>query len=79
MRPTRKFIKKPVQRPTECFYCVNAIDIDYKDVDTFKRSISSYAKILPRRRTGTCSKHQRLLAGQVKRSRFLGFIRYTNK
>lgn len=71
--------RKNFVAPTECHFCTNAFDIDYKNVDTYKRCISSYAKILPRKRTGTCSKHQRELARQVKRSRFLAFIRYTNK
>ena len=66
--------------PKSCYFCVNGInEIDYKDVKTLKRFISSYAKILPRKKTGICSKHQRKLAMAIKRSRFMALIPFTTR
>ena len=49
--------------------------VDYKDVDVIKRYVSSdKGKILPRRITGACAKHQRFIAGEVKKERFMALI-----
>ena len=53
--------------------------VDYKNVDVISKYINDSGKILPRRFTGTCAKHQRHVAEQVKLARFMGFIPYTNK
>ena len=53
-------------------------DVDYKDVDTIRRYISGdKGKILPRRITGACAKHQRHIAGEVKKARFIALIPFT--
>jgi small subunit ribosomal protein S18 len=63
-----------------CYFCVNKItDIDYKDVEVLKKFISSYAKILPRRKTGTCAKHQRKLKTAIKRARFMALLPYVTR
>lgn len=63
-----------------CYFCLNnAKDIDYKDIKTLQRFLSSYAKILPRKKTGTCAKHQRKLARAVKRARHMALIPYTTR
>jgi len=63
-----------------CYYCVNGLnEIDYKDIKSLKRFLSSYAKILPRKKTGVCSKHQRKLALAIKRSRFMALIPFTTR
>ena len=63
-----------------CYFCVNNVnDIDYKDVETLQRFINTYKKILPRKRTGTCSTHQRKLALAVKRARVMALLPYLNK
>lgn len=67
--PKRKF----------CFFCadkVEAIDIDYKDPSKLRRYISGGGKIAPRRRTGTCAKHQRAVAVAIKRARHLALLPY---
>ncbi|MEG2321878.1 MAG: 30S ribosomal protein S18 [Bacilli bacterium] len=52
--------------------------IDYKDVETMKRCVSSdKGKILPRRITGACAKHQRHIAEEVKKARFIALIPFT--
>lgn len=67
-----------IRAPKYCHFCVNAItDIDYKDVRTIQRFMTSYAKIASRHRTGTCTKHQRRLAEAIKRARFMALVPYT--
>lgn len=64
-----------------CNFCATNAkkEIDYKDFRLLQRYTSSYAKILPRRRTGTCLKHQRKLAQAIKRARYMALIPYTNR
>jgi len=63
-----------------CFFCANDLDkIDYKNVDLLKKFINSYGQILPKRRTGVCSKHQRKLAQAVKRARIMALLIFTNR
>ena len=52
-------------------------NVDYKDVDTLKRYINDRGKILPRRITGNCAKHQRHIAEQIKRARAIALLPYT--
>ena len=57
-----------------CQMCAGK-DVDYKNVDVIKKYISSdRVKILPRRMTGACAKHQRHIAGEVKKARFMALI-----
>jgi len=57
-----------------CQMCAGK-DVDYKDVETIKHYISlEKGKILPRRVTGTCAKHQRHVADEVKKARFMALI-----
>ena len=67
------------RRKKVCYFCANHIDyIDYKDVDLLKRYISEKGKILPRRVTGTCAKHQRTLTVAIKRARIMGLFPFTS-
>ncbi|MBI3671186.1 30S ribosomal protein S18 [Candidatus Azambacteria bacterium] len=61
-----------------CHFCVtNTKWIDYKDFETLKKFTSLQSKIIPPKRTGLCAKHQRELAGAIKRSRFMSLMQYT--
>jgi small subunit ribosomal protein S18 len=72
--------KKQQNEVKACHYCVNNIDeVDYKDIRTIRRFINIYKKILPRKRTGFCSKHQRKLSTAIKRARTMALLPYTNK
>jgi len=63
------------QELKSCYYCVNKnIDIDFKDAQELQRFVSHYARIVPRRRTGLCAKHQRKVARAVKRARVMGLL-----
>ena len=58
-----------------CQFCVDKIDyIDYKDVARLRRCMSERAKILPRRVTGTCARHQRGLTTAIKRARQIALV-----
>lgn len=63
------------QKRRVCFFCRDKVNqIDYKDPAKFGRYISDRAKIEPRRRTGTCARHQRMLARAIKRARHLSLL-----
>lgn len=62
-----------------CAFCTEKVAIDYKDVARIKRFITEKGKILPRRQTGTCAKHQRELATAIKRARYMALIPYTGE
>lgn len=66
------------KRKKVCHFCANHIDhVDYKDTDLLKRYVSEKGKILPRRVTGTCAKHQRTLTAAIKRSRIIALMPFT--
>lgn len=61
----------------QCFFCSqNVNDVDYKDTELLGRFMSNYAKILTRKRSGVCAKHQRKLAKAIKRSRYMALMPY---
>jgi small subunit ribosomal protein S18 len=63
-----------------CQFCVDKIDnIDYKDVTRLRRYISERGKIEPRRKTGTCAKHQRRLSRSIKRARQIALLPFAPK
>jgi len=66
-------------RKKVCGFCVDRVDvIDYKDVAKLRRFISERAKILPRRVTGTCARHQRELTLSIKRARHLALLPFSS-
>ena len=65
-------------RKKVCGFCVDKVEpIDYKDIARLRRYMSERGKILPRRVTGTCAKHQRELTVAIKRARHLALLPYT--
>lgn len=63
-----------------CHFCVNNVQfIDYTDVASLNRFLSSYGKIVPRRRSGVCAWHQRKLARAIKRARIVGLLPFTTR
>ncbi len=60
-----------------CAFCVDKVDyIDYKDVAKLRRYVTERAKILPRRISGCCAKHQRQLTVAIKRARQIALMPY---
>jgi small subunit ribosomal protein S18 len=73
MRQQNNHRQQPVVE--HCHFCLNrSLVIDYKDVATMRKFISSYGKIAPRRRSGVCSPHQRQLAMAIKRARIMALM-----
>src|SRR5437016_14260138 len=69
-------LRRPRRRV--CSFCVDKVQkIDYKDVGRIRRYISERGKIDPRRKSGTCAKHQRMLTAALKRARFMALLPYT--
>jgi len=67
--------RKFVRRRKYCKFCAEGIEkIDYKNVELLKSFISERGRIIPRRISGVCSKHQRQLARAVKRARHLALL-----
>jgi small subunit ribosomal protein S18 len=64
------------QKRWVCRICRDNIKIDYKDVELLKRFISDRGKILPRRITKNCAKHQRQIASAIKRARNIALLPY---
>jgi len=63
------------RRRKVCKFCADKIDyVDYKDVKMLQQFIPERSKILPRRISGTCARHQRLLQQAIKRARHLALI-----
>lgn len=71
--------RRPMRRRKKvCVFCADKNkDIDYKDVNLLKRYVSERGKILPRRITGNCAKHQRALTVAIKRARHIALMPYT--
>jgi ribosomal protein S18 len=65
----KTFFRKKV-----CRFCANKAKIDYKDADALRRYMTERGKILPRRITGTCAKHQREVAKAIKRARSISLL-----
>ena len=62
-----------------CIFCVDKVDgIDYKDVAKLRKFITERAKILPRRVSGTCAKHQHELNTAIKRARQMALLPYVS-
>lgn len=72
--PVKKPFKKAPRRKV-CAFCQEKVEsIDYKDVARLKKYVAEGGKILPRRMTGTCAKHQRTLAYAIKRARVMALL-----
>lgn len=72
--------KRPIRRRRKvCVFCAEKENdfIDYKDVNKLKRYVTERGKILPRRITGNCAKHQRALTVAIKRARHVAIMPYT--
>lgn len=64
----------------QCFFCTTNSDvIDYKDAELLRRFMSGQAKIYPRRKSGVCARHERMLAQAIKRARYLALVPFTTR
>lgn len=76
-RPERPMNRDRRPRRKVCAFCADKIEmIDYKDIQRLRRYLSERGKIVPRRVTGTCARHQRQLTTAIKRARHLALLPY---
>jgi len=72
--------KSVIKKQRHCQFCVDKKKIiDYKDSKFLRRFTSSFAKIVPRHRSGVCAKHQRELANAIKRARIMGLLPFIQR
>ena len=68
------------RRPRLCQFCAEqVIWMDYKQLDVLKRSVTDQGKIRSRRETGTCARHQRMLAKAIKRARHMALLPFATE
>ncbi|MBI5885752.1 MAG: 30S ribosomal protein S18 [Deltaproteobacteria bacterium] len=70
--------RRPYQKKKVCRFCQDPeLTIDYKDVKALRGYLTERARIVPRRISGTCAKHQRMVATAIKRARNIAIIPFT--
>ncbi len=76
MKPNNNNNKETTQLVKKsCYFCTNKLStVDYKDAQVMRRFMSPHAKILSNKRTGTCPKHQRMVATALKRARHMALL-----
>lgn len=67
-----RFVK--FSKHKSCVFCDDSIEPSFKNVEVLKGKLTERGKILPRRVTGVCAKHQRKLAREVKRARHIALV-----
>jgi len=78
--PRRPMGGKRFPRRKVCAFCVDKLDyIDYKDTKRIKKFVTERGKILPRRITGNCAAHQRMLTVAVKRARTMALVQFVSE
>ncbi len=71
-------MRRPKKRV--CSFCIDKVEsIDYKDVNKLRRYLSERGKIIPRRISGNCAKHQRQLTLAIKRARNIALLPFTTE
>lgn len=80
LKDDKRFVSKVNKFKKDCVFCKKKdLDIDYKNVELLARYVSSRGKILSRRISGNCAKHQRKIAKEIKLARFLNLIPYVGR
>ncbi len=78
----RRQLKIKIFRKKRCIFCTEKVrdqDIDYKDVTRLNRFITERGKVVPRRASGVCARHQRILVCAIKRARFIALLPFIRK
>jgi len=69
-----------IQQEKHCFYCVNnTVSVDYRKPQELQRFMSHFARIMPRRRTKLCAKHQRAVTRAIKNARTMALLPFVRK
>jgi small subunit ribosomal protein S18 len=70
--------RRPKRKP--CNFCADKVqDVSYRDVNRLRKYVSERGKIVPRRISGSCAKHQRMLTTAVKRARVIAFLPFVSE
>lgn len=78
MAEERRNFRRGKPRRKICAFCADkSKSIDYKDINKLKRFLTERAKIAPRRTSGVCAKHQRMLATAIKRARIMALLPFS--
>jgi small subunit ribosomal protein S18 len=79
-RDSNKKLREMFARKKVCKFCVKKLkEADYKDAAFLKSFMAESGRILPRKNTGNCAKHQRMTAKAIKRARNAGFLAFMNR
>lgn len=78
-RDSGRLAGKPMKKRKRkvCVFCEDKIKIDYKDMPFVRKFVTDRGKIAPRRQSGCCALHQRMVAAAIKRARHAGLLAYT--
>jgi small subunit ribosomal protein S18 len=80
VRRKKKKARKWTGRKKPCKFCITHIDeLDYKHQELLTRFVNDRGKIAPRRITGTCDRHQRMLVNGIKRARYIALLPYVRE
>ena len=80
MNPNQKRKSMGRRKKRVCIYCADKLtNTDYKNISLLRKFVSERGKILPRRVTGNCAKHQRAMTVNVKRARHMALMAYTQE
>ena len=78
-KPRRNNRRNDIPMELECYFCKLKENPNYKEVLKLRRFITDRGKIIPKSKSGTCSKHQRVLNKELKIARFLSLLPYTER
>jgi small subunit ribosomal protein S18 len=79
-RKKKKKIRKGISKKKVCKFCVTGVDaLDYKHSELLLRFVNDRGKIAPRRVSGTCAKHQRMLVKAIKRARYVALVPFSRE
>ena len=77
---TKRAVKERRPKRKPCNFCADkVIDISYRELNRLKKFVSERGKIVPRRISGNCAKHQRMLTVAIKRARVIAFLPYVSE
>lgn len=80
MAARSRYNRRRYSRPKFCQFCADSsVDLNYKNIDLLKRYVTEVGKIRPRRQTGTCAKHQRALAVEIKKARHIALLPFAGE
>lgn len=69
----------PAEQQKPCYFCQNKINaVDYKNIQLVRRFMSPHAKIMGRKRTGSCATHQRMITQALKRARHMALLPFVS-